>query len=232
MTCDIAFLHPLLVRVAVDSSSIVVNVGNVNKGVPTAGGRSIFTLNYAILVYVKHLDILILANLAGGQPVHGYRLKQLVEWELGESISLNDNVLYPTLRRFEGMGAIEGELVPQDSRPSRRVFRITARGLALLQELLADFPPQQAADEVAFHARVTFLHLLAPQTRQQILAARTEALTARLARLTEMLGAIDQAPEWRYGAALLGFMKDGVERELAWIDELAARIKTEAAEER
>nr|MDQ2830311.1 aminotransferase class III-fold pyridoxal phosphate-dependent enzyme [Chloroflexota bacterium] len=33
MTCDIAFLHPLLVRVVVDSPSIVVDVGNVNKGV-------------------------------------------------------------------------------------------------------------------------------------------------------------------------------------------------------
>jgi len=192
----------------------------------------IFTIGYGILVYVKHLDILILANLAGGQLVHGYRIKQLVEWELGESISLNDNVLYPALRRFEELGAIEGEIVPQDGRPSRRVFRITARGLALLQDLLADFPPRQAADEVAFHARVTFFHLLTSETRLSILASRTEALTARLARLTEMLGAIDQLPEWRYGAALLGFMKDGVERELAWIDELAERSRREATEDR
>jgi len=181
---------------------------------------------------VKHLDILILANLAGGQPIHGYRIKQLVEWELGESISLNDNVLYPALRRFKEMGAVEGELVPQDNRPSRRVFRITAQGLALLQEQLADFPPRQAADEVAFHARVSFFHLLDPPTRLRILSARTEALTARLARLTEMLGAIDHLTEWRYGAALLGFMKERVERELAWIDGLAARVKTEAAEDR
>ncbi len=50
-----------------------------------------------------------------------------------------------------------------------------------------------------------------------------------------MLGAIDRLPEWRYGAALLGFMKDRIERELAWIDELTARVarvRTEAAEER
>ena len=186
------------------------------------------TIVYVILIYVKQLDIVILANLAAGQPIHGYRIKQLVEWELGGSISLNDNVLYPALRRFEKMGAIDGELVAQDSRPSRRVFRITAQGRALLRDLIADFPPQQAADEVAFHGRVTFFHLLDPETRLHILAARTAALTARLARLAEMLAATNRWPEGQYGAALLGFMKEQVEREMAWIDDLAARVRREA----
>ena len=64
-----------------------------------------------------YLDILVLAHLAH-RPSHGYEIKKLVDRSVG-SARLNNNVLYPALRRFEEAGAIEGELVPQQGVPPR-----------------------------------------------------------------------------------------------------------------
>ena len=52
-----------------------------------------------------YFDILMLRVLADG-PQHGYEIKKSVERILGGR-SINNNVLYPALRRFEEQGAIE-----------------------------------------------------------------------------------------------------------------------------
>ena len=52
-----------------------------------------------------YFDILMLRVLAEG-PRHGYEIKKSVERILGGR-SINNNVLYPALRRFEEQGAIE-----------------------------------------------------------------------------------------------------------------------------
>ena len=56
-----------------------------------------------------YVEILILAHLSR-QPAHGYEIKRSVEQSLGEAYAINNNQLYPTLRRFEEMGAITREV--------------------------------------------------------------------------------------------------------------------------
>src|SRR5262245_61102690 len=124
-----------------------------------------------------YLDILVLAHLAT-RPAHGYEIKKRVDISLG-SPRLNNNVLYPALRRFEEAGAIEGELVPQQGVPPRRVFRLTEAGQDLLRSLLEDFPEDLADSGEEFLTRLAFFHLVATQARLDILAARQRALRRR-----------------------------------------------------
>ena len=52
-----------------------------------------------------YVDILLLAELTSG-PKYGYEIKKNIQNRLGENFELNHNMLYPSLRRFENMGAI------------------------------------------------------------------------------------------------------------------------------
>jgi DNA-binding PadR family transcriptional regulator len=167
-----------------------------------------------------YLDILVLAHLTR-RPAHGYEIKKRVDRSLG-SPRLNNNVLYPALKRFEEAGAIEGELVPQQGVPPRRVFRLTASGRELLRSLLEEFPDDLAASEEEFLTRLAFFHLIAPEARTEILARRQRVLRARIAHLDEMARLAAVAPEEPYAQRLLDFQRRQAENELDWVGELAA----------
>ncbi len=162
---------------------------------------------------VSYIEILILRYLR--RPAHGYELRKRVEHTTG--IRLNNNSLYPALRRFEEAGAVTRTEEPQEGRPPRSVYALTPLGREMLHDMLADLPPEQAGDDGEFMARLGQFSLLRPAERRAVLDARDRALRARLARLAEMhaLAAGD-----RWAAAVTGELMRRDERELAWLAEL------------
>jgi DNA-binding PadR family transcriptional regulator len=166
-----------------------------------------------------YLDILVLAHLAH-HPAHGYEIKKMVDRSVG-SARLNNNVLYPALKRFEEAGAIEGELVPQQGVPPRRVFRLTEAGHELLRSMLEDFPKDMAGVDEEFLTRLAFFHLIAPEARREILARRQTALQGRIDHLEDMARLASVDPEEPYAQRLLNFQRRQAESELAWVGELA-----------
>ena len=166
-----------------------------------------------------YLDILVLAHLAH-RPAHGYEIKKRVDMSIGFA-ALNNNILYPALRRFQEAGAIEGELVPQQGVPPRRVFHLTEIGQDLLRSLLEEFPEELAVSEAEFLTRLAFFHLIVPRARLDILTMRERALRRRIEHLDEMARLADSNDE-PYAARLLAFQVRQAERELAWIGEIAA----------
>src|SRR5215469_1789725 len=83
---------------------------------------------------------MMLRVLADG-PRHGYEIKKHVERILGGR-SINNNVLYPALRRFEEQGAIERVAAEADpGRPPRNVYRLTDAGHDQLQAMIRDADP-------------------------------------------------------------------------------------------
>src|SRR5260370_33483744 len=111
-----------------------------------------------------YVDILILEYLAQ-RPAHGYEIKRAVEEIHGETYSINNNQLYPTLRRFEEMGAITREEVRAQGRPDRHIYSITDRGHELLLAMLRDFTPERAESDSEFEIHVALVHVLEPQWR-------------------------------------------------------------------
>ena len=173
-----------------------------------------------MLDYVSYIEILILRHLTR-RPAHGYELRKRVEHTTG--VRLNNNSLYPALRRFEEAGAVTRTEEPQEGRPPRLVYALTPLGRELLHDMLADLPPDQAADDSEFMARLGQFFLLDHDERRAILDARDEALRTRLAHYAEM-HELAGADRWAKTVTAELMRRD--ERERAWI----AELRTLAAE--
>jgi len=165
-----------------------------------------------------YVEILILAHLAH-RPRHGYEIKKDVGRILGGAVTLNNNQLYPALKRFEEMGAVSREVERQLGKPDRHVYRLTEVGMEVLQGFLREFPADLARDEAEFLTRVGFFDLLDPAARQDILLSRQTALEDRLRHFGQM-AADAESDEHRYGMRIIEFTCRQVRQELAWIAEL------------
>jgi DNA-binding PadR family transcriptional regulator len=152
------------------------------------------------------------------QERHGYEIKKQVERILGGR-SINNNVLYPALRKYEDQGAIERVAAVADpGRPPRNVYRLTDTGHDLLQAMIRDTGPAVLGDDNEFQTRVAFFADLDAEERLRILAARREILEARIAHM-ESLRPDAQAEPW--GLRVMNFGIGRYRNELAWLDELA-----------
>ncbi len=174
---------------------------------------------------MSYLDILVLVALRPG-PAHGYEIRQKVEWIHLGLVSLNPNVLYPALHRFEAMGALEKTVEPQQGRPPRHVYRLNGRGEEVLHDLLVDFGRAQAASDSEFNTRVAFFDLLDTDERLAILDARDAALAAvvdQLGRFAERTG-----PDgWNEAVRLQTLAQ--FETGQAWVGALRQRVLAESA---
>src|SRR5499427_9780762 len=120
------------------------------------------------------------------EPQHGYEIKKRVERILGGR-SINNNVLYPALRRFGEQGAIERIAAEADpGRPPRNVYRLTDTGHDLLQAMIRDADPALLADDNEFQVRVAFFADLDADDRLQIITARRQIVEDQLANLAAL----------------------------------------------
>jgi len=122
-----------------------------------------------------YAEIVILAMLRQ-RPQYGYEIKKSMGKVFGGTVSLNNTVLYPTLKRFEEAGAVVRQVVQQEGKPNRHIYHLTERGIELLHASLCDFPPEQAANEAEFFTRVAFFEYLEPLEREAILKKRLDYL--------------------------------------------------------
>jgi DNA-binding PadR family transcriptional regulator len=173
---------------------------------------------------MSYLDILLLAILSG-EPAHGYEIRQKVERVLSGAVSLNPNVLYPALHRFEAMRALDKTVEPQRGRPPRHVYRMTEQGHEVLHELLVDFGPAEAVSEAEFKTRVAHFHLLDTGERLEILGARQTALDAMLGRLAGF--AREELPG-TWAATVRAQTIQQTELERSWVGELRQGVIADA----
>lgn len=162
---------------------------------------------------MSYIEILILRHLTR-RPAHGYELRKRVERTTG--FRLNNNSLYPALRRFEEAGAVTKTEEPQEGRPPRLVYALTPLGHELLHDMLAELPPEQAADDHEFMARLGQFVLLSPEERLAVIDARDKALEVRLAHFADMRALAGD----RWAAAATGELIRRDEQERAWLASL------------
>jgi len=162
---------------------------------------------------MSYVEILILRHLTR-RPAHGYELRKRVEHTTGWR--LNNNSLYPALRRFEEAGAVTRTEQPQEGRPPRAVYTLTPLGRELLHDMIADLPPEQAAEDNEFMARLGQFGLLEPAERQAVIDARDAALQARIEHIAAMHGLATDS--WAEAVTAELIRRDEAER--AWLGEL------------
>jgi DNA-binding PadR family transcriptional regulator len=168
---------------------------------------------------MSYIEILMLRNLSR-RPAHGYELRKRVEAVTG--VVLNNNSLYPALRRFEEAGAVTRTAEEQPGRPPRQVYELTDVGRSLLHDLLADLPPESANDETEFLTRLGQFTYLTPPERLAVLDARVAALGQGLVRLAELR---DRSDGEFWSTLVTAELAARAERERSWLHglrELAA----------
>ena len=84
-----------------------------------------------------HLDGMILAVLAHG-PAHGYAVIEALKLRSGGSFDLPEGTVYPALHRLEDEGLLSSAWVTVGGR-RRRVYRLTRRGRAALEQQRAEW---------------------------------------------------------------------------------------------
>lgn len=166
--------------------------------------------------------------------MHGYELKKRIDRTLGGRVRINNNTLYPALRRFVKAGAVVARVQRHAGRPPRRVHALTDAGWARLRSMLTEFGPELAASDEEFLTRVAFFWLLADGERADVLDARTTALAERDAHLREMRRRVDEVAasdtigrhDKMWASEVLHFQHEQVANERRWVRRLVAQLAT------
>jgi DNA-binding PadR family transcriptional regulator len=160
------------------------------------------------------IDLIILANLADG-PKHGYALKKKAGLAFAHS-ELHNNLVYPLLRRFTSQGWVRKKSAPGERGQTRQQYALTAAGRRALLERLNAFGEKEAQSTEEFLLRIGLFELLEPAARQHILDAREQVLTRREEHFTRL----QQLELGLYGGEVVGFLRQRVKDELAWLRRL------------
>src|SRR2546429_7320885 len=177
-------------------------------------------------------EIVILAMLHQG-PRHGYEIKKDVERALGGMVPLNNKTLYLTLKRFEELGAVTRQVIPQEGKPNRHLYQLTEHGIELLHAQLRDFAPEQAGADAEFFTRVSFFDLLEPHERVVILTTRLAYLEGCLQYLQKLqhmaetqdcpdTSGLSMSPAQRVLALHLRRVRDEYQWIATWLEEMQA----------
>ncbi len=161
-------------------------------------------------------DIMILARLRQG-PKHGYEIKQFIESALGGMYQMTNSKLYPSLKRFEEMGAVEREVIRQERKPDKHLYHLTSVGHEIFHDLITDFPEDRARREGEFYVRVTCFPLLTAQERLAVLQTRMDVLRKRRANVQQW-GVEGEHKSQRYLKALSSLRQELFDVELRTLE--------------
>ena len=174
-------------------------------------------------------DLLLLATLLEG-PKHGYALKKQAAF-FSSGTEMHNNLVYPLLRRFVGMGWVSQKKAPGERGQTRVMYALTAAGRAELIRRLQDFGEAEARSAEAFHLRVGLFGVLGKTAREEILEGRENYLAAR----DQRLAAIEKNTELeRYGEEVVRFMRREIQSEGRRIEQLRklSGLRKKRAEQR
>jgi DNA-binding PadR family transcriptional regulator len=167
-------------------------------------------------------DLLLLAMLLGG-PRYGYQLKREAGWMMGQE-ALHNNIVYPMLRRFLEQGWVRKKAVPGDRGQTRQQYALTREGRRIFFERVHAFSRAEARSEEAFFLRVGVFQVLAPESRQAILAAREGYLAHREQRLETLEAKLELG---KFGGEIVRHMRKQIGLEQEWIRHLRRISSTE-----
>src|SRR5581483_4705156 len=115
-------------------------------------------------------------------PMSGYDVARAGETVLGVWPMAKSQV-YGELTRLEQLGHIRARDVAQVKLPNKRVFQLTRRGEAALDEWVVDSEFEPSRLRVPFLAKLLFGHRMAPSTVRAQLAAYKAAAEADVVEL-------------------------------------------------
>jgi len=153
--------------------------------------------------------------------MHGYDLHQRVESELGEIWYVGISNVYSVLKQLEQAGQVESDLIPQEGRPSRKVYRVVPAGERSFLTWLRK-PVAAIRDiRILFLAKLYFFRALGLEGRALGLEGVEELIAAQEAVCRERIERLEQREARCSGRGLnwlvFEFRRCQVEAILDWL---------------
>jgi DNA-binding PadR family transcriptional regulator len=166
------------------------------------------------------------------RPMHGYELRKQLSQKLGLFWTVSFGSLYPTLKKLERRGVVE-KVTPEADELSRRKqeYRITAAGEDDFLALLGELDPSTWEEE-KFPLRLAFFRYLKPEIRLRLLERRRAYLEDRLTQGERALQRALRVRADTYTVALMRHGVDGINNDIAWLDDLIAAERLRISEDR
>lgn len=151
------------------------------------------------------------------RPVHGYEIYQQLSARTGlwQVWRLKQSQLYALLTKLEDDGYLAATLQPQDARPPRKIYQLTAAGLAAFETWLATAVTHGRQMRIEFLAKLYF-------ARRQSAAATFQLLEQQMAACQAWLLELHGAPALVvetdfFGYAVHEFRLDQAESFITWL---------------
>ena len=146
----------------------------------------------------------------------GYDLKKTFESSFGHFFVAGYGSIYPALASLADSGFVSCREIPQEGKPDRKVYEITATGRQRLLEALDDPAPSHKIRS-DFLATMAFAHLMTREQIETVLDSRIEDAERNLQLIEDFENCCDH--EWPpgvlftlgFGRAMMQAMKSYVE---------------------
>ena len=138
----------------------------------------------------------IILGLLGARPMTGYDIKQAFDRAIASYWNAGNSQIYTTLKTLEHAGLVESELVVQQHRPNRKLYRLTPQGQAELEEWLKESAPERFTKD-EFLAKLFFCGQTSDEIALQHLIEHRQALETQLAHMEWVLQTYTQRPARR-----------------------------------
>lgn len=146
--------------------------------------------------------------------MHGYDLHQRVEEELGQIWYMGISNVYGALKRLAQADQVESTLSPQESRPPRKIYRITPAGRRSFLDWVQRPVPTIRDMRVEFPAKLYFFHALGLEGVEELIAAQEAVCRERVERLERSAA---QFGPHDFDRLILDFRRRQVEAILEWL---------------
>ncbi|MDP2726568.1 MAG: PadR family transcriptional regulator [Dehalococcoidia bacterium] len=119
------------------------------------------------------------------RPMSGYEIKQLFDKSISFLWRVHMSQIYPALARLKGAGLVEMDLVPQDRKPTKKVYSITRKGRLALQSWLRE-PVRDSSVRDLFPLKVFFGRNIERDTLLEHIRERLERAQGSLGLYQDM----------------------------------------------
>jgi DNA-binding PadR family transcriptional regulator len=177
----------------------------------------------------------IILGLLGAHPMSGYDIKRAFDQSLATYWNAGHSQIYTTLKALAGRRMVTSELIYQEGRPNRRVYRITTAGRDKLDAWLAEpVPPRFTKDE--FLTKLFFCGQTSDQAALAHLETHLVALHAQLADMERALHEYGNRPTRRprlleYQMLVRDYKQTILQADLAMTEQAVARIRARQEDE-
>jgi len=171
----------------------------------------------------------IILGLLGARPMTGYDIKQAFDRAIASYWNAGNSQIYTTLKTLEHDGLVESELVIQQHRPNRKLYRLTPQGQAELAEWLKESAPARFTKD-EFLAKLFFCGQTTDEIALRHLVEHRQALEAQLAHMEWVLQRYTQRPARRphlleYQLLVREYKAETLRADLAVTERAIARLR-------